>query len=236
MKVRRTWVALGASLTFHAVIVFGLGLELRQPPRRPNPIEVALEGVAVSASQAGVLEPSSTPIPEMPRPASLPPVAVPAPARLALSTKSAPIPVPSDFDPDRAPPPPVVGSVPAPLTVPNGTTRDPDARGEERKVGESGDSSPLARYFNAIRARVDAAKRYPPLAQQLGQEGVVVVTFHLTPNGRLSGAPIVTQSSGFRQLDDAALLALKHGAPYPPFPLNPNKMKALQLPVKFELH
>jgi protein TonB len=73
------------------------------------------------------------------------------------------------------------------------------------------------------------------MAQQRRQEGVVVVTFRLTFDGRLMDAPLVTRSSGSKQLDNAALLAVRRGAPYPSFPLNPKDMKALEIPVKFFL-
>jgi protein TonB len=64
---------------------------------------------------------------------------------------------------------------------------------------------------------------------------VVVVTFRLTVDGRLVDEPVLTRSSGYRQLDAAALRAVSKGAPYPRFPMDPALMKDLVIPVKFYL-
>jgi protein TonB len=231
-------MALGISLILHALIVSVIGMELRQPPPLVNPIEVTLGGAAMSAKRPDVSAPLPVPVPQMPKPVSLPP-ATAVPRHLSFSTPSIARPTVPNFDPNKESSAPVVARVPAPSAVPLSVSgkknmRSPTQRDEQGKRG-SEDSSSLTSYFNAIRARVDAAKRYPPMAQQRRLQGVVVVTFTLTPNGRLSGAPVVSQGSGFKQLDDAALLAISRGAPYPPFPLDPKKMKALQIPVKFHL-
>ena len=192
----------------------------------------------MSAGRPDVSAPLPEPVPQMPKPVSLPPAAA-VPRHLSFSTSSIARPTRPNFNPNKGPSAPVVAHVPAPtavsLSISGKKNMPPPTQRDEQGKGGSEDSSPLTSYFNAIRARVDAAKRYPPLAQQRRQEGVVVITFRLTPNGRLSGTPVVTQSSGFLQLDNAALLAISRGAPYPPFPLDPKKMKMLQIPVKFHL-
>jgi protein TonB len=73
------------------------------------------------------------------------------------------------------------------------------------------------------------------MAQQRRQEGTAVVSFRLTPSGELVAEPVVSRSSGYRQLDDAAVRAVSRGAPYPRFPLDPNEMRAIEIPVKFYL-
>lgn len=245
MKISRTWIALGASLTIHIAVVLALGIGLMQSRRVVNRVEVNLEGAAVPSLPPGVQAPSPVAGPEMPRPASMPAAASVAP-RLAISAPTSTVPTSTSFDDDGALPLQVAGGVPGPTSVPlhaapgggrggAGAGSGPGAAGGGQGRRGAGPSSALAGYLNAIRARVDAAKRYPQMAQQRRQEGVVVVTFRLSFDGRLLDEPVVTRSSGFRQLDSAALLAVRRGAPYPSFPLDPKDMKALEIPVKFYL-
>lgn len=244
MKMRRTWVALGGSLAIHAAVVAVLAVCLMQPHRIVNRVEVDLEGVALPGAPPGLEAPSPVAGPEMHRPASLPST-VSVPTRLAVTPTVTAAPAAPRFDPDGELQAPAIGGVPAPtgvaLSVPGGGAGGPGAGngpgvkggGEGRRGGGSG--SALAGYLHAIRARVDAAKRYPQMAQQRRQEGVAVVTFHLTLDGRLSGTPAIVKSSGYAQLDKAALLAVERGEPYPRFPLDPQEMRPLEIPVKFSL-
>lgn len=245
MKVSRTWIALGLSLTIHITLVLALGMGLMQPHRKINRVEVNLEGASVPSMPPGVQAPTPVAGPEMPNSASLPTATSVAP-RLALTAPSVVAASPASFDDDGALPPQVAGGVPGPIGVPlhavsgggtggAGSGSGPGVAGGGQGRQGAGPSSALAGYLNAIRSRVDAAKRYPQMAQQRRQEGVVVVTFRLTLDGRLLDDPVVTRSSGSRQLDSAALLAVRRGAPYPSFPLDPEDMKALEIPVKFFL-
>lgn len=247
MKISRTWIALGTSLTIHIALVLALGISLMQSGRVINRVEVNLEGAAIPSMPPGVQAPSPVAGPEMPRPASMPAAASVAP-RLAMSAPSSTVPMSTSFDDDGALPLQVAGGVPGPTSVPlhaargggggsggAGAGSGPGVAGGGQGSRGAGPSTALAGYLNAIRARVDAAKRYPQMAQQRRQEGVVVVTFRLSFDGRLLDEPVVTRSSGFRQLDSAALLAVRRGAPYPSFPLDPKDMKALEIPVKFYL-
>lgn len=191
MKISRTWIALGTSLTVHVTLVLALGIGLMQSHRTVNRIEVNLEGAAVPSMPPGVRAPSPVAGPEMPRPASMPVAASVAP-RLAMSAPSAIVPTSTSFDDDGALPLQVAGGVPGPTSVPlhamrgggsggAGAGSGPGVAGGGKGRRGTGSSSVLANYINAVRARVDAAKRYPQMAQQRRQEGVVVVTFRLTP-------------------------------------------------------
>lgn len=245
MNASRTWMALSTSLSIHIGLVLVLGMGLMQPRRTVNRIEVNLEGAAVPGRPPGVPAPSPVAGPEMPRTASLPPATAVAP-RLAVTAPAVVTPAPASFSDAGAPQLQVSGGGAAAtgvsLPAVNGGDTDragsgsgPEAAGGGQGRREAGSTSSLTGYYDAIRARVDAAKRYPQMAQQRRQEGVVVVTFRLTSDGRLMDAPVVTRSSGSRQLDSAALMAVRRGAPYPAFPLSPKDMKALELPVKFFL-
>jgi protein TonB len=76
------------------------------------------------------------------------------------------------------------------------------------------DATALEGYFSAVRARIEAAKRYPPWARRQGIEGRVTVAFRLTVGGDLAEAR-VQGSSGSAVLDQAAVEAVRRGAPYP---------------------
>lgn len=244
MKISRTWIALGTSLSIHVALVLALGIGLMQPRRIVNRVEVNLEGAARPSVPPGVQVPSVVAGPEMPS-SSVMPAAASVARRLAVSAPSVVAPTPTSFDVDGELQAPVVAGIPGPTSVAmnvsggvaggTGAGSGAGVAGGGQGYQSGGPSSALAGYLNAIRARVDAAKRYPQVAQQRRQEGVVVVTFRLTLEGRLLDAPVVTKSSGFRQLDNAALLAVRRGAPYPSFPLNSKDMKALEIPVKFYL-
>lgn len=255
MKIDRTWAALGTSISVHVALVAFLGIGLMQPPRIVNRIEVNLEGATLPGVSPGVVAPSPVAGPEMPGQSSMPAAAA-VPVKLSMPTASAMAPTPTRFDPDGALPAVVGGGLPGPTKVAltatagggggggtgpgggpggPGVGSGPGTPGSGRGRHGGGSGSALSGYLYAIRARVDAAKRYPQMAQQRRQEGVVVVTFRLTVDGRLVGEPKVTRSSGYRQLDAAALRAVSKGVPYPRFPLDPALMKDIQIPVKFYL-
>ncbi|HWP34821.1 MAG TPA: energy transducer TonB, partial [Thermodesulfobacteriota bacterium] len=80
----------------------------------------------------------------------------------------------------------------------------------------------------AVRARLEAAKRYPLDARLRGAEGTAEVAFTIGPGGRLERVRLV-RSSGDRSLDAAALEAVRRGAPYPAAGLT------IEAPIVFEL-
>ena len=57
-----------------------------------------------------------------------------------------------------------------------------------------------------------------PAEVQLGTKGRVTVHFAVRQDGSLQGDPQVEASAGKKQLDEAALLAIKHAAPFKHFP------------------
>ena len=61
---------------------------------------------------------------------------------------------------------------------------------------------------------IAAHKTYPDMAQQLNQTGVATVSFMLHPNGNITGLTLV-HSSGYEDLDQAALAAVTAAQPFP---------------------
>lgn len=101
--------------------------------------------------------------------------------------------------------------------------------------GEGNDDKLKRGYTRQIRHRIAQKKFYPALARRRGFEGQPVVAFVLNKDGSL-GHLALDKTSGHKILDQAALKAVKKGAPFPEIPeqLNLNFFK-FKLPVSFTL-
>jgi pilus assembly protein CpaC len=75
----------------------------------------------------------------------------------------------------------------------------------------------LVNYIKAVQSKILNVTFYPAQARDAGWEGNVKLILNITANGYLKQAR-VTQSSGYKVLDDAALEVAHKSAPYPPFP------------------
>jgi protein TonB len=73
-------------------------------------------------------------------------------------------------------------------------------------------------YLKLIRARILAKRKYPHLARQRHQEGIVRLRFTLSAAGSLSHGVQVVKPSGFQLLDNQAQQCVQAAAPFPPFP------------------
>ena len=85
--------------------------------------------------------------------------------------------------------------------------------------------------FSAIRKAIQNHVRYPVSARRAGLAGRVDVRIHLGPDG-LARSVIVTRSTGYSDLDDAALKAVNHSLPLP----HANRDVYVTVPVVFELN
>jgi TonB family protein len=99
-----------------------------------------------------------------------------------------------------------------------------DGSGEGAAGGQAGapvDERELAAILSAYHSRIvsliKAQKRYPQIARRLGHQGVSRLSFTLAPDGSIISSSI-GKSSGFSELDDAALAALRAVARFPAFP------------------
>jgi protein TonB len=98
------------------------------------------------------------------------------------------------------------------------------------------DLKALLRDFSAgVSSRIRQHQHYPDSAQRAGQEGKVKVSFTVGSDGRLVDA-VVTDSSGFGELDAAALAAVRAAAPFAPIPAELNRSSArLSITLRFFL-
>jgi protein TonB len=68
--------------------------------------------------------------------------------------------------------------------------------------------------FDYIREQVYKGLVYPPIAIENSWEGAVLVAFLVDNNGDIDSIRVL-KSSGYRLLDQNAVSAVKHAAPYP---------------------
>ena len=110
----------------------------------------------------------------------------------------------------------------------------PPSRSVERRHGSELRQKGLRNYLSLVRSRIEACKRYPWNARNLGWEGEVVVSFSIDATGALRGLKIDT-GSGYRILDRAAIAAVTKAAPFPPPPAVLSSPISIQVPIRFSL-
>ena len=79
------------------------------------------------------------------------------------------------------------------------------------------DAQQRQHYLAALAASIDRRKYYPRVSRRRGEEGRVVVSFVIRKTGELTDLT-VTESSGSRRLDEAALKTLRRISPFQPIP------------------
>ena len=90
-------------------------------------------------------------------------------------------------------------------------------------------------FLKAVRDRIKQVQRFPPRVRNLDDGSTTTVRFTLFKDGTIKN-PVVTDSSGSKALDNAALAAVRNAVPYPSFPEGQegNSLR-LELPIIFEL-
>jgi protein TonB len=74
-------------------------------------------------------------------------------------------------------------------------------------------------YMMKLKGRIESIWRYPPEAVRRGIYGDPYIRFTIKKNGYLGSVELV-RTSGYRELDEAAIKALRDGEPYWPLPEN----------------
>lgn len=232
MLARQRW-AFGGSLLIHAALVLLLGANLVSPQRIVNRIEIDLEGAAVPNQALGVQIPNPSQIPNQPTTATVP-VQTTVPMHLQMPQVVPPRPATS-YDADASLVAPTAPALPGSPAVALQRPVGGAAGGGSGKRG-TGRGSALDGYRNRVRMHIDRAKRYPKIAQQRRIEGVTVVSFRLSSDGKVISGPDLVKSSGYGLIDRAALRAVSRGAPYPNYPgIADPAGHAFEVPVRFHL-
>jgi TonB family protein len=240
----------GLSVGLHAAL---LGLAATLAAVRPAPPLPAVVPVTLLARLPGAPAPgdvSAGPPAASPAPVASPPTA-PPPKRVVLPKQPAPRPVPRSEPPKQVPPaaPPRVAP-PAPPSAPSADGAGAPALaptpgegggggGEVAALGpgsggapgaRGGGEDPLEVYAALVRARIQAQRRYSPMARRRGLEGVVMVRLQLAASGEVAkllvedGAPLLLA----RSTEDAVARA-------GPFPPPPTGLGVLRIPVRYRL-
>lgn len=243
MNARRGLATLGLSLAVHALLVLAIGFMLNRPSRIIRHIEVELSA-AESGLQAGETDPAKSAatavLPETPaEEPEPPPVPVPKPsAEPARRTVKPRIPKKQPVAPHikKAEPKRAQPAEPSPDSLrkqgiesvakksaeaienSEGGSSAAPAEDNSQGGGQKTDTAVLQAWLAAVRARIEAAKRYPFAAEQRRMQGIVTVNFSLSPAGRLLAEPSLSKSCGFSMLDTAALRAVQEAGPFPRFP------------------
>jgi len=77
-------------------------------------------------------------------------------------------------------------------------------------------------YMRMLRDRIESIWKYPKEAARRGLAGDLYIKFSIRKNGELDKIELV-RTSGYRDLDEAAIQALKKAEPYWPLPENYDK-------------
>ena len=192
------------------------------------------------------------PAPEPPAPAPPPePVAMPPPPPPALETPPEP-PLPA---PEEKPKPPPKSAVvvptprPPPRVQPRPIERQPAAEPERPAVASppapaaiapppaAPAVNPAARtnWEGQLMGRLERYKRYPSVAREERQEGVVYLRFTIDRAGRVLSAQIA-KSSGIAALDEEVSELIQRAQPLPAPPSEvPGAQITITLPVQFAL-
>ncbi|HES76591.1 MAG TPA: energy transducer TonB [bacterium] len=257
----RARVAWAVSLLLHVLMLGALIWWLEttwvksEPKETPVPLSLAMlaatqpfpappELVQESSPEPDAVEPQA-PVPLEPIPPD--PVEPPPPVIQPEPLPEPPRPTPPKKDVAKsAPPKPPKPKVSSPMPTPEPVFAPSSAVAPVQDSSEAVVAPPLLlspavdvaaeeSYKTLIRNRVDARKTYPRLSRRMGEEGKVLVEFRLGSNGEILHVR-VKEGSGSERLDEAALLAVREAAPFPPFPEGVKRQSwEFTLPLSFSL-
>jgi len=183
-------------------------------PPPPRALEARPAPEATAPPMASPSRRGGLPLPTGPREATAPPSVPSPPATAAPSVPSPPRPRLSLREQlarigNRA----LVSPVPGPYDA----GRVGEGSGREATVTLESRSHEYAAYLEQVKRRIEREWRYPLLAQERGLTGRLVIEFAIRQDGALTRLHLA-DSSGVSILDDAALEAIRHAAPYSPLP------------------
>ena len=109
------------------------------------------------------------------------------------------------------------------------------ATGTQQQQRAGGRKGNAKSYFAELMAWLNQHKDYPAILKKQKQQGVVVLTFSINQSGEVTTARI-KQSSGFPELDQAALNMLAQANPVPAIPQSMGRDRLLlTIPVEYSL-
>ena len=213
-----------------------LGLVYELSQMRPSQAETVIE-ISLAAPE----QPQKTAMPQPPEPPATPAHRPPPPDRSVPDVpdkmeNQETVPErpadPPDLTPEAVPE--QVAQWQPPAAPENVSPPAPSPRPEPPRPEPPG-ADEMAAYFADIRLEIERNKQYPVPARRRHLEGRVTITFAVNERGDVSDVGVV-ESSGFSNLDSAALAAVRAAAPFAPPPEgSPNLPLRLEIPIVFQL-
>ena len=225
-----------AAILFHALVLFGFRMETSAHPLamsdEPSPVDVSLveEAPAPAPATPAPPQPAATPEPSEPQPtpdrSTPPPEPEPTPDE---QTMPAPDSTPAPEPPKTAPRPPRQShsKTGAPHHSAPGAAAALAGVGSHGAVGK-GAPGTRARYLS------NPKPEYPEEAKEMRQQGVVVVSVEVGVDGH-SNDVSVSRSSGFPQLDQAAVRGVRRWIFEPARAAGQPVSSHVEVPVRFSL-
>jgi protein TonB len=215
-----------------AAVMIDLAPLPAKAPAEPAPPPVVEPEVQLPPPepQQAVVPPTEPELPKLvPSPAPHPAVTLPAP--------QPPKPKPKVKRVEHPPVPQREAEPAPPLRQPAPAVSAPPAAAQQSSAAQSTASSASARatWQAQLLAWLEKYKRYPRVAQEQRQQGVVSLRFAIDRQGKVLSSQI-NKSSGFELLDDEVLALVQRAQPVPPPPpeISGNRIE-LQVPVAFTL-
>lgn len=185
-----------------------------EPNIEPDPVpeQMVEDAVEAAATEPAIAMPVPMP-PEIARLRETGPATDVAPRRP---------PSPPSAASQAAAPPPAPKAAPSPAAPPMGAGARPEA-------------SDIRNWQAQVMRHLAQRRQYPPGASQRREQGVAAVRFSIGPGGEVLSAALA-QSSGFAELDQAAIALVHRSSPLPPPPAGlPPTLMTLTAPIEYSL-
>ena len=173
----------------------------------------------------------------------LPPASPPAPRKqVEVKPKAAPpkeltppapktSPTPTMITHSSPPTTPPASAVPAPLPAQQAVVQASPRPDPAPPAPQPANNAPDS-WEGRVLARIAKYRRYPASARSTHEQGVAFIHFRMDRSGHVLSASLA-RSSGFADLDQAALDTLRRADPLPPIPADRPDQLELSVPIEF---
>jgi protein TonB len=159
---------------------------------------------------------------------------MPIPREIAELRENTPA---TDFSP---PPQPRPAASPPPQQAASQTSAPPPAERQAEQAaapqsvaGTQPSTTMIQRWQADVLRHLAQRRQYPPGAERRREQGIAVVRFSINGSGQVLSAALV-QSSGFAELDQAAVQLVHRSSPIPPPPAGlPQALLTLTAPIEY---
>ncbi|KEA63708.1 Ferric siderophore transport system, periplasmic binding protein TonB [Marinobacterium lacunae] len=198
-------------------------------------VEPAAEPEPEKVVEAPDPEPVEQPEPVVEEPPAPPAIQKPVVKAKEPIAKPKPKPVVTDTKPTEKPVPVETRDAPAEKADTTREAQQKMSTGRANALTQGGSPAARQSWFAKVAAELARHKRYPIAARRRGQEGVAKISFLVNRKGEVLEYKI-SESSGYKKLDDAVIDMLLKAKPLPEFPSEMTQEEIrITLPVEFAL-